>query len=244
MTSGDRRDALRTMGALALAPLAALALPPPLAVARNLAPAPAGNYRLTRELVRGLSDGAEIVVTRSWACRFEPVGAGQHVSGEQIDVQVAAPSVLAPLAQIERARKANELFPILLDRAGLIAGPPSAASGPAVAEAVDAAMKLYRRFRANAAVIEDARRFMAELQQTAAAMVSQIPRDLFYPIAGEHREAREVPLPGGAIGRFEVVASAIADGRTGLMASSSREIATTAHGRRTLSRETWTLGLA
>ena len=102
MIRADRRGLLRLAGA-ALG--ASLLLP---GGARGQAPArfapPAEAMRYTRRLERALADGASLVVSRSFAVRFEREGEGFRVDGEQLAVVVEAPAQIESLARLERER--------------------------------------------------------------------------------------------------------------------------------------------
>lgn len=75
---------------------------------------PTGPKRLSRILKLGLFDGGAITVTRRWRVNFAPQGSGIAINGAQVYADVDAPRTLSRLAEIERNRDTNAMFPILL----------------------------------------------------------------------------------------------------------------------------------
>lgn len=71
-----------------------------------------------------------------------------------------------------------------------------------------------------------AREFLSSLGAAAASVVSQVPRDLFFPEPGERTEIRPMILPGGVSTRFEVAIENAADPLSGLLEHSERRVVT------------------
>nr|WP_166177680.1 hypothetical protein [Altererythrobacter segetis] len=237
----DRRAMLRWAMAAALAPVFASRVGAAAAAGgRTFAPPP-GPMTFTRRLERGLPDGKSLVVARTFAVRFSAAPAGWTVTGEQVAATVDAPARIAALAALERQRVETGLFPLALDRAGLILGGP--ASRPA--RELDQALALVRQRIGKAAIAADERKeleaFVHAVHEAGTKMSSQFPGDLFAPRHDAVRAEREVALPGGGAGMIEVSFSAVTDPATGLMREARREIVTSIAEDRRLTREDWSL---
>lgn len=196
---------------------------------------------LTRELRKTLPDGKEIVSRRRYAVRFVPQGAGYRVDGELVGAEVEAPPELARLAEVERTRSDAGLFPLTLDRSGMIVAQQGdhdpAAEARTLAEA--------KVFLAGQADLSDADRAAAlamvvKLQAQARAVGGNWPADLFRPAEGERQESRELPLPDGSAGKVTVTIAA-RDTSDGLLAQLRRSVVTELAGTSRLSTETWIL---
>jgi hypothetical protein len=240
-TVGDRRAALRWALAAALAPgLATLGWEIAPARGRGIDP-PLGPLVFTRRLERGLAGGAKLVVARSFAVRFAAAAQGWTLAGEQVDVAVEAPERIAALAALERGRKETGLFPLTLDRSGMIvAGPP--VERP---KEVDQAIAIVRGELAKRAVDADESRaydaFIRAVHDAGAKMSSAPPGDLFAPRDTATHVARELALPGGGAGTIEVDFTASIDPASGVMRQARRDIVTRIGDDRRLTREDWTL---
>lgn len=244
MTDGGiaRRTASRRIAAGALLPFAALGAGAAHARASVAETVPTGAFRLERVLTRGLSDGNAIVVTRRWRIGFASSGRGLSVAGGQVFAEVEAPPRLASLAELERTRAADGLFPVMLDAAGLIVASGKDDGQPQLVRAIDTARALFASLPLPAAEREDARTFMVHLASMGASAVSQLPRDLFYPRSGAESSTKLIPLPGGETGSIVVTANAVADDMTGLLVSSERRITTRFGEAELLSGERWSMG--
>lgn len=239
MNEYGRREAMQALGIFALAPLANVALPA--RAATPLAIAPQGQFHLFRQLRRGLSDGAAIVVTRRWRCSFTALDTGIAVTGEQLSVDVEAPAVLEPIAEIERKREVGGLFPALLDGRGHMESAALGTSQADLRRAIDEGIRIIEQHGVDAAGQSDARRFFAALANAGAEMVAKVPADLFFPAPGTRSESREITLPGGASGVFELTLSAEAESESGLLKAISRKVVTRAAGTQQDSSEEWFL---
>lgn len=235
-----RRTAAVRIARFALLPAAALGMPVAAVRASAAGSNPVGSYRLTRSLTRTLSDGATIVVIRSWAIRIGRAPDGFTVEGHQLSAEVNAPPVLAALAAIERSRDASELFPITLDAHGMILHTGDVSAGPLLARSIDTAKALFGSLPARAGR-EDARSFAANLVRISAAAVSEVPRDLFFPQPGTQTVRRTIALPDGSEGAIIVTASASVAGPGGLLAASERRVVTVLEGSERMASERWEL---
>lgn len=236
MSGSSRRRALEIMGWAMAMP--ALSLPVRLAAAAKVQ-FPAGSFVLRRRLERGLGDGAAVVVTRDWECGFRPQGEGALIEARQIAVEVDAPPMLAALADVERRREVTGLFPMTLDGRGRIAGWSEGQAG--LEAALQAAKSFMERHLPAPSDARDAKRYLAAMSQTAAAAVSQVPRDLFFPQTGERSAQRALELPGGGEGRYEVTIRASAREADGLLEMSERQIVTHLGDSQRASRERWSI---
>ncbi|MEO6387367.1 MAG: hypothetical protein ABIT16_05290 [Croceibacterium sp.] len=202
---------------------------------------PAGPMLYSRRLERTLADGASYVVTRSFAVRFEAAARGFRVTGEQVDVQVAAPAKLAEFARIERERREEVLFPLHLDANGAITGAKRVPLGNQLDQAVGEALAAISQRTNSAAERAELRQFITAISQSAGQLVTRLPADLFAPSLTPQRATRSLELPGGEAGEVTVSFSAAADPVTGLMEQATREVLTRLEhdSRRTV--ESWRL---
>ena len=154
---------------------------------------------------------------------------------------VDAPAWIASLAALERQRVETGLFPLALDRTGLIVGGPD----PRRAAELDRAVAIVRGAIDQASLAADEREelaaFVRAVDQAGAKLASQLPGDLFAPRGDDVRSERELALPGGGAGTIAVSFTAVVDPPTGLMRRARREIVTTIAGESRVTREDWTL---
>lgn len=201
---------------------------------------PTGKMRLTRRLSRSLRDGKAIVVTRSWAIDFQPVSQGASISGEQIAVDVDAPPALARLSEIEAARSTG-MFPILLAPDGTLMAAGENTSQDTIDEAIKAAQELFEEGGLSKAETARQAQYMAQLQRVSASLLDELPIDLFYPSTEPYREVREVDIPDGGIGEFEVTWVATQQKDSALLANAKREVITRIGQSERRASEEWTL---
>lgn len=201
---------------------------------------PAGPVLLTRELRKALSDGKEVVSRRRYAIRFHPNATGYRVEGELVGADVDAPPELAQLADVERTRSDEGLFPLALDRHGLILEQQGADDPAAAARTMAAARDFIVKAQMTDAERTAALAMVAKLQAQARAAGGNWPADLFRPASGEHQESRELPLPDGSTGKVTVTITAT-DAPGGLLDRLQRRVVTELGGSARLSTETWTL---
>lgn len=204
---------------------------------------PAGPVRLTRELRRQMSGGREIVARRSYEIRFHRDGRGWRVDGTLMQSEVEAPGVAPQLLELERRRKDEGLFPLLLDASGRIvvqngsSDPATERSLASAAADVLSGTPLAEPDRRAALAVA------SSLYAQARAAGGNWPVDLFVPEPGQRVETRTIQLAEGAAGKVTITISA-ADGPTGLVERFERRIVTETAGNSRQSVETWTLALA
>ena len=230
-----RRGFLLGLGALA-------ALPAP-ALARALTGAPEGDFVLERVLVRGLSDGKRIVVTRRWSIAFAPSEAGGlRVTGEQSFAKVDAPPPLQALAAIEAGREEAGFLPLQLDMTGEIVSPAEGEAPPALPEDVVSAALAYARARsAGAEVSATARQFVTDLSQRGHEWLTKLPRDLFFPEPRDRSASRDIALPDGTQGHVILRERALAASEWGLLREFAREAETSTAAYSQKGSDRWTL---
>lgn len=236
----DRRRATRAALKAALLPMMALAWPPGHLAAAEHRRAPAGRFMLTRRLRRELRAGQTISVTRAWEIGFASRAGGIAITGTQLSAEVEAPTALAMLADIERRRVAEGMFPLILDATGMIVGSGDNRSDPALADAIDTARQIFAGVIARTEAAHDINQFMAQVGQTSADAVSRLPRDLFYPRGSSHQESRVVSLAGGDTGEVEVTTSS-RTARDGLLIDCRRIVITRMGGTSRATAEDWSL---
>ncbi|HUQ13825.1 MAG TPA: hypothetical protein VM055_06065 [Novosphingobium sp.] len=198
---------------------------------------------LSRTLRRDLADGKAIVTVRRYRVSFTATATGWTVDGELVDSEVTAPPPLAALAEIERKRADDGLFPLTLDRAGLIVPRTTAPGGQGRAAVDDALALTLARIKAQppAGVGAPIVGFVQQLQALAAqAALTRWPEALFTPgveASGEQRFA----LPDGAEG--SVITKIRTDGalEMGTMNHATRAVTTEIAGNRRVTREEWSL---
>ncbi len=224
-------------GAAALLPLAASGSPARAEgePSAHFAPAPSPQI-LTRTLWRSLHDGAQIMVRRRYEVRFVASGAGYRLDGRQLDVTVEAPEAVAALAEIERARIDETMFPMQLDSRGRIAAVPErgAAADPARQTAIALSQTMLRQSALPLAAKHEAQRQISAIAGAAAA--SAWPLDLFDPQGADFADRREIALPGGATGVVEVTVR-----HHPARQEVERTVTTNLAGGARISREVWTL---
>ena len=239
----DRRQVLRAAATALLLPL--LSAPgvlraQDLAQDKAFAP-PRGPMLYTRRIERSLPGGHRFSVSRSFAIRFREEARGYRVEGEQVAVEVDAPESLESFAAMERQRREGSLFPLLLDRQGMIAAEAEAEEAPRLDQAVQEALQRIAQLPVPQADEADLTSFVRAVHANAAQLLTALPRDLFAPADQGSSESRTLALPGGSEGVVTVAFDADAEPITGLMRSARREIVTEFAGSLRRTMESWTL---
>lgn len=233
--SGISRRAL-SLGAVG----AAIATTLPISAANRIV-LPQGVMRLTRRIERDLGDGAKIVVERCWDLQFAGQGMGAIISGKQSMVSVDAPPALAGLADIERSRSTDAMFPILLSQSGAIV-----AAGVSILEQdVAEALREAERMIGQSGVAGEARGEMmgslALLHRNAGRILDRLPPDLFFPISPPLRTVQPVALANGLQGEFEVAYEAERSAGSGWLARAQRSVVTRIGSSERRSLELWSM---
>lgn len=242
MIRTDRRALLRLAGAATVLQLIRAVPAAALSVDRFAPTAEPMRYK--RRLERGLAGGATLTVSRSFLVCFLPSDNGFRVEGEQTDVAVDAPAALAPLARLERERVETGLFPLRLDASGTIRSMAPYSASTRLDEAVREVSARIDRWNHSPAEREELRAFVNAVHQSAGALTTELPRDLFAPLDFPRQESRAIALPDGDAGEMRLTFTAIRDPATGLMREAQREVTTEVSGdlRRTV--ESWSLAPA
>lgn len=194
---------------------------------------------LSRTVIRELSDGKQIKVTRRYAVQFAAIEDGYLLDGKLVDVSVDVPPLLGGLAELERKRNESGMFPVRIDASGSIVG--GSVEGQADRSARDEMTTRASAILGQTGMPEEnlqlGTRFVSQTMQ--AAPRSSWPADLLKIQPGEHRQSRVVALAGGAEGRIEVVTRVDALLPCGLPRSIERTVVTSLAGTRRVSREIW-----
>ena len=212
---------LSLLPAAAMLPGAVLAAPAAPAFAPDTAP-----FRLIRRVERELRDRALLVVERAWSIRFVPQGQGFRLEGKQVDVAVDAPAELDFLANMERDRVEDDMFPLLLSSGGEIMGRSDAPADDVLADAIEAVRGKLARQLGLGDDKAAAERFLTQLQRAGEQSQAGWPATLFAPGTLDNAEQREVPLPDGRTGEVIIRTLATSDPDTGLMQRFERRVET------------------
>jgi hypothetical protein len=234
-----RRALLRAIAAGALLPaFAGQALAQ--AEARPITP-PAQPMVFRRRLWREMAGGNAVTAQRDFEIRFEPVGAGYRIEGRQIASSVEAPPSLETYARLERERREEGMFPVLLDGQGLIRATPEGQPSANIDQALELALAQVSAAFASTSERTEARNFILGLQQAAGTITSGMPVDLFVPPETLQRASRRLTLPDGASGELSTEYSGRISAETGLLEEARRVIVTDTGGSRRETVETWAL---
>lgn len=201
---------------------------------------PAGSVLLTRELRKVLADGKEVVSRRRYAISFHTSATGFRVDGRLVSADVVAPPELGQLAEVERNRSDEGLFPLTLDRQGIILEQQGAEDPAAAARTMAAARAFIAQSQLSEADRAAALAMVEKLQAQARTAGGNWPVDLFRPANGQRAESRELPLPDGSSGKVTVTITAN-EAPGGLLDRMQRQVVTELDGTQRLSTETWTL---
>ncbi len=199
---------------------------------------PATPVTLTRTLYRPLPDGKEIVVRRRYELRFSPDGEGFRLDGRLLDANIDGPPQLAKLADLEKTRPEPNLFPVLLNRHGLILAKEPA---PIITDQTNRAMTGAQ------ALIADTLPPKAHLDATQALntfgeaiKASAWPQLLFNPGTAEESINHEVKMADGSIGQVTVTIRAAQSSPGHLPEWMERTITTRLAQTERSTREIWT----
>ncbi len=204
-------------------------------------PLPAKPMRLTRVLTRDLRGSAQLRVSRAWQVEFAELERAIAVSGMQISARVDAPPQLAQMAQLEEGRDTSDIFPILLSENGVITAAGPATRPDDLNEAVARAQALI----ADTPIPDDEKAqhhsFLTQLQLSGASLFDQMPPDLFFPAGRPVQSRKEISLPGGLTGEFEILYEAFTRPGTPWLHRAVRTVITQIGGDARRSIEEWGL---
>lgn len=241
MREGGKGKAIWLAGVAAIAPVAIASIP-----VEPVQASPAEEFRppqepmvLTRTLRKHLSDGAEIVTRRSYEIHFVPESGGYVVEGRLLSVLVDAPPALQVLAEIERARRDKDMFPIKVDRTGRLVFGNAPKNSAELRLASAQSLRQVSEFGLNEQEGAQARAFVGQFE--ARPGNTAWPEDLFRPEPGKRSEARSIPLPNGESGTKSVAIEANPADSTGLLSSFARTVTTKLGGSARVTEEIWTL---
>ena len=198
---------------------------------------------LSRTVIRDLPDGKQIIATRRYRVQFLRRDAGYKLEGTLIASEISAPEQLHTLAEMERTRPDDGLFPMDLDGSGLIVGGSEA--GPGDKQATETALHTLETMLADApsnAGVEQDQNFLARLRMAVAGPLSaHWPAALFLPGSQLDRQERTFRLPDGSDGRFVSEVRRKTTSGSGTMNEAERRIVTSIGGEDSVALERWTL---
>lgn len=236
-----RNGALWLASAAAILPVSALALAPAtpsIAAPLEFAP-PRDALVLTRTLSRSLGDGKEVRTSRRYKIRFVPDRDGYRIDGRLLSVDVEAPPALAALAQLERERPDDGLFPMRVDRHGRFVSATSPAPAQQTARSAAIAARAIGESGRPAADRDTGKRFVASVADGQPR--TAWPADLFNPVTRNDVQNRTIALPGGGKGHVTIETRATLFAPKGLMREFVRAVTTRMQGHARTSVETWSL---
>ncbi len=194
---------------------------------------------LSRTVRRELPRGQALVVRRTYEIRFVSNDGGYSVEGRLLDCSVEAPPALNALAEIERNRPDTGLFPLTLDRRGIILPVAVGGQGKAFDEASRVIADMVSNKVSDTAEQVAAHKFVKQFGSQVA--VGLWPEDLFVPASSQHAEDSVVPLADGQSGRVQVLIEATRNPQNALLSRFNRTVITDFGGIQRRSDEEWTL---
>ena len=211
------------------ATLVIAAAPAPDAVVA-LAPPTDRPLLLSRTLTRELPGGKAIVATRRYRIVFARTASGWRIDGTLVASEIAAPPALAALAELERTRPDDGLFPIALDAAGRIVSASGGAQG---------------RTQVERAIVAVRAKLPGEplpgVAAGSAGALTRWPETLFLPVETRAANEQRFPLPDGSEGKITVTLASAAAEALATMGRAERTVTTEVGGTRRISRESWSL---
>lgn len=229
-------------GLTALSPLTGAGLAAPVMADSTTAfSPPTAPLMLSRTVIRELSDGKQIVVTRSFKVQFVNADSGFTLTGAPVSVTVDVPPVLAPMADLERKRSEPGPFPLAIDSLGLIQQPTSADASE-LQERQKAKLVASGLIEAGNGTDQSKRESIQILGNMASdPRNSPWPADLFTAKDAERHLHRSVALADGSQGEIDVILRVSKRLPCGMPALFERVITTDVAGTRRVSREVWSL---
>lgn len=242
MRGADRlRRSLLLASAAAIVPVAISAAPfepRTISAAAPFVP-PDGTLLLTRETRRALPGGIVVRSSRSYAIRFLEEQEGYRIEGKLVDVDVEVPPAFAALAELERRRSDEGLFPMHVDRAGQLIE----IGTPEDDGSVQAAIRLANRKIEHSVIPADKRKSMQAFVGRFADQRALVawPQDLFVPTPGKRSQNGRITLPEGVEGDVSVELEAQTMPGSGLLERFRRTVTTSVGTSSRVVEEVWTL---
>jgi len=196
---------------------------------------------LTRRLTRELTGGYSIVAERRFRIRFSAANGGFRVDGSQVASSVKAPPNLAEFARLEQQRVEIGLFPLELDRQGIIRSGGAKTSHDSLRRAVELALAEVKQMRLSAQDKDEARAFLLGLERAAGRIASEPPVDLFTPPPLATPATHRVALPNGLSGSITTQFSGSVRPETGLLDQAERIVLTGMDGTMRRTVEHWSM---
>ncbi|WP_156777274.1 hypothetical protein [Erythrobacter sp. NAP1] len=178
-------------------------------------------------------------VDRTWAVTFKRQDQAISIDGAQIGARVDAPPSLAQLAKVEEARSTDDMWPMLVSQDGILVASGGRISDEDLASAIAIAKDMMAKRRDGAQPSQAEVQYLADLQRAGSTLLDRLPEDLFYPRLGPVRASRQMTLPDGMIGEFEVRYEGVADPQGGWLSQAERSVTSRIGHSEQTARETW-----
>lgn len=175
--------------------------------------APQAPLHLSRILIRYLSDGEKVVITRRWTIRFTPLAKTTIVTGTPISVQVEVPPYLKDLGALEQRRDSSGPFPITLDGTGHVISQSTDADNDMALSATMRARALLTRVKNGEHTNSESFDFLLGVEKAAGTPQSAIPPNMFEPNPTPVSETATFLLDDGRQGNFTKNCQKIPAGR-------------------------------
>lgn len=228
-------------GIVSLGCVSALGVAPAAAQMQSSVRIPQGRMLFSRRLERSMRGGAQLVIARSWEVDFSHSGNGIAIHGLQVSAEVEAPAALSDLAQIEENRSTNDMWPILCSQSGRILATGRGVEDEDVTAAVEEAARIISERPIPADERRSQMQYIAQMQASVASLLEQLPNDLFFPSFGPTRTVREIALPTGDTGQFEVSYEARPSSQGAWLESAERNVITRIADSERRAREIWSM---
>ncbi len=202
--------------------------------------APPTALTLVRTLHRALSGGREVLTVRTYDLRISTVEDGFRVDGQQIDCSVEAPPMLQALADVERKRIDNGMFPIMLNANGVITSFGIGVDAGAKQQAADMVDGMIGKSRLEVGDKTEASGFTSQIRG-GDDTISKWPLDLFNLRTGRHSETRRMALPDGSEGQVTIAMESHQSGINQQQDTVERIVTTDLGGSQRITREEWKL---
>lgn len=197
--------------------------------------------RLSRRIERSLGDGASVSVLRDWRVRFVRQGRGIAITGEQVSATVDAPPSLASLADIERRRATDGMWPILLSGDGRIEAAGTGLREEDVDLAIGEAQRVLEGRTMLASDRAEVLRVLSQIHRASSSTLERLPADLFYPDGEPRHSSRQLQLSQDLSGTFDVQYEATASAGGGWLKEARRLVVTRIGDSERRAGEWWTL---
>ena len=161
------------------------------------------------------------------------------MDGRLVDVSLRVPPGFEKLAEIERRRPEEGLFPMFLDRNGNLREIALAQDSAATSQAAQIVRSRLDKLPLSAFDKAESRNFVTAV--ASAPATSSWPATVFSPAPGRQQETRSMPLDDGRTGSITVVSDAEVEPGSSLLRRLSRVVTTKVGSSTQRTDENWTL---